>query len=110
PEKRIEAALRYSATLAPRVRCVVIGEGPLRTSLEQRFPHAQFLGELPRSSTLSWICAASALVAASTNEGAPTVIREARSLGTPVWTAEAGDVCRWAKRDPGIIVDERLAE
>src|SRR5690606_22553126 len=109
PEKRVEPALRYAATLAPRVRRVVIGDGPLRTNLERRFPQVEFLGQLPRSRTLSWLCAANALVAASVSEGAPTVIREARSLGTPVWTADVGDVSRWATNDPGIIVDHRLA-
>ncbi len=109
PGKRVEHALRFAATLAPRVRCVVVGDGPLRAQLARRYPEAEFLGELPRPQTLGWICAADALVTASLSEGAPTVIREARALGTCVWTANVGDVARWAARDPGIIVDPRLA-
>ena len=54
--------------------------------------------------TLAWIAAADLLVSASRDEGAPTVVREARLLGTPVLAARAGDVERWAAQDPGITL------
>jgi hypothetical protein len=52
--------------------------------------------------------AADVIVSASEREGAPTVIREARALGTAVWTSAVGDVALWAALDPGIRVLDEL--
>ena len=101
--KRVELALR-TATALPRTRVVVCGGGPEYLRLSRRFPRAQFLGQLPRIDVLRWIAASDLVVCASREEGAPTVIREARALGTPVVTTAAGDVVTWAQQDRGIRV------
>jgi glycosyltransferase involved in cell wall biosynthesis len=62
------------------------------------------VGRVPRDEALGWIAGASVLLSSSRDEGAPTSIREARALGVPVVTCDAGDVALWAQRDPGIRV------
>ena len=101
--KRVEVALR-AASLIPRARSVVVGDGPERAALERRFPNVRFVGRVPRSAALGWITAADVLLSASVHEGAPSVVREARALGTPVVTLAAGDLAAWAERDPGLCV------
>ena len=101
--KRVRVALG-AALLLPEARVVVIGSGPLRGELEEKLPETQFLGELSHELCLMWMSAADALVCASRHEGAPTAVREARSLGTPVIAVEAGDLLTWARADEGIWV------
>ena len=101
--KRVDVALR-AATALPNAKVVVCGDGPEFPKLKQRFPRANFLGHLPRLQVLQWIRAGDVVICASRKEGAPTVVREARALGTPVVTTAAGDLAKWAEWDPGIRV------
>jgi glycosyltransferase involved in cell wall biosynthesis len=94
------APLLHESSTPPRV--IVIGDGPERATLEQRFPFAEFLGEVPRERALLWLASADLLLSASQLEGAPTVVREARALNVPVVSAIAGDLEQWAEQDPGI--------
>ncbi len=103
PGKRVDVALE-ACRRVPGLRAVVVGDGPERANLERRFPDARFVGQLERPRALTWVAAADALVSASLLEGAPTVVREARALGTQVVCLEAGDVRRWAETDRGIHV------
>jgi glycosyltransferase involved in cell wall biosynthesis len=105
--KRVEVALAFREHL-PEHDWVVIGDGPERARLARRFERVRFLGQLDRDATLRWICAADVLISASLSEGAPTVVREARALGTRVIAAAAGDLEQWAASDPGIQLDPRL--
>jgi len=105
--KRVAEALTQ-APVPANCRWMVIGDGPQLAELRSRFPAARFLGQQPRPETLRWIAAANVLVHASSREGAPTVIREARALGTEVWCANVGDVADWALTDPGIHVLPQL--
>jgi len=102
-EKRPETAIA-AANLLPQCRLVIIGEGPLRPQLSQLAPDALFLGQLPREETLLWIRAADLLLGASRLEGAPTTIREARQLGTPVVSSNVGDLTTWATSDDELYV------
>jgi teichuronic acid biosynthesis glycosyltransferase TuaC len=95
----LEACERLSA-----LHVVVVGDGPERPRLMQRFPRARFVGQVARPLALAYVAAADALVSASLHEGAPSVVREARALGTAVVCLEAGDLRRWAERDAGIHV------
>jgi teichuronic acid biosynthesis glycosyltransferase TuaC len=103
PAKRCERALR-AAQLVPGARAVVVGDGPERERLERRFPEAHFAGQLPRAQALTWIAAADVLLSASEREGAPSVVREARALGTRVVAVPCGDLGAWSARDPGLSV------
>jgi glycosyltransferase involved in cell wall biosynthesis len=101
--KRGERALR-AARLVPGARAVVVGDGPERARLERLFPEAHFVGQLARPQALAWIAAADVLLSASEREGAPSVVREARALGTRVVAARSGDLETWSRRDPGLSV------
>ncbi len=103
PEKRVEEVL-IGAELVPNARIAVIGDGPQKDELTRKAPQARFLGQLPRNEALIWIAAADALLHGSLAEGASSVIREARLLGTPVVAAPSGDVEAWAQRDPHLWV------
>ncbi len=105
--KRVHVALERAPVPKGTV-WTVIGDGPARKSLCRRFPQARFTGQLSREQTLLWLRAADVLVSASLAEGAPSVIREARLLGTEVWSAAVADVPKWARTDPGIRLLEEL--
>jgi glycosyltransferase involved in cell wall biosynthesis len=103
PSKRVDVALQ-AATLLPGARVVVCGNGPEFRRLKKRFSAATFLGRLPRQQLLEWIAAADLLLCASRDEGAPSVVREARALGVPVVATTAGDLKKWAETDVGLSV------
>jgi teichuronic acid biosynthesis glycosyltransferase TuaC len=100
--KRVDVAL-HAASATP-ANVVVCGDGPERRQLEHAFPRVHFCGQVPRRSALEWMAASDVVLSASRQEGAPTVVREARALGVPVVATEAGDLARWAACDPGIFV------
>jgi teichuronic acid biosynthesis glycosyltransferase TuaC len=98
-----------AAGLADRASILVIGDGPERAAVMRRFPRVRWLGQLGRTETLRHIRAADLLVSASTHEGAPTAIREARALGTRVVAAKAGDLAEWGATDSELCVIERFS-
>ena len=65
-------------------------------------------GRVPRDVALAWIAAADVLLSASRDEGAPSVVREARTLGTRVVAVAAGDLREWSRFDPGLTVIPEL--
>jgi teichuronic acid biosynthesis glycosyltransferase TuaC len=101
--KRVEVALG-AAQLVAGAECVVVGDGPERAALARAFPAVRFVGRVPRQVALTWIAAADVLLSASRDEGAPSVVREARALGTRVAAVPAGDLRRWSRFDPGLSV------
>lgn len=102
-EKRVDSALR-AARRVSGAKTVVIGDGPERHALAHDFPEARFVGHAPRSRALLWIAAADLLLSASQKEGAPTAVREARALGTPVLAVAAGDLETWSRDDPELWI------
>lgn len=107
--KRVDVAL-MRAPLPPEAVLVVLGDGPERGRLERRFPQARFLRRCDRWTALRWMRAADVVLCASLQEGAPTVIREARALGTAVWCAPTPITEQWARQDVGIILCAELAQ
>lgn len=109
-DKRAELLLEALAKMADPPLCLLVGAGPVRVNIEELIERLQLpvklLGALPRQTTLDVIAAAEVLVSCSRHEGAPTVVREARALGTPVVATAAGDVARWAALDDGIWLTE----
>lgn len=102
-DKRLDIAIE-ATRLAFGCAPTIIGDGPERLGLMRRYPEVRWLGQLPREMTLRWIKAAHLLCSASLHEGAPTVVREARLLGTPVVAVNAGDLKQWADGDHGLRV------
>jgi glycosyltransferase involved in cell wall biosynthesis len=101
--KRVHVALEACERVT-HLRSIVVGEGPEREHLMRRFPRSTFVGHVERPLALAYLAAADVLVSASLDEGAPTVVREARALGTPVVCLAAGDLASWAEHDRGIHV------
>jgi glycosyltransferase involved in cell wall biosynthesis len=101
PEKRVGVALA-ALELLPDIEIVVVGDGPELSRLRDEFPSVRFTGKLPRPAALDYVSAADVVVSVSRSEGAPSVVREARALGTDVVSVDVGDVRRWAESDPGI--------
>ena len=108
--KRFDLAVTAATSITPAARLVLVGDGPERARLEalcsSHGARAIVTGVLPRLDALAWIAAADVLLHPSADEGAPTVVREARALGTPVVACAAGDLVRWAQLDPGIVIAE----
>lgn len=104
PGKRVAVALEACRRVGGQLTTLVVGDGPERAALERAFPEVQFVGQLERPGALAYIAAADVLVSASLDEGAPSVVREARALGTPVVCLAAGDLLSWAETDPGLSV------
>lgn len=102
-QKRPNTALA-AATLIADLRIAVLGDGPLRKRLEEEFPDVRFLGQTPRETALTWLAAADLCLATSLLEGAPTTVREARALGTPVVARECGDCAAWGRDDPELWI------
>ena len=103
PSKRVALALR-ALLLLDGISVVVIGDGPELETLSRDFPQVHFTGRLPRSQTLSYIAAADVLVSASAEEGAPSVVREARALNVNVVAVSVGDLAAWSRSDPGLLL------
>lgn len=106
PEKRVAQALR-ALCLLDEISISVVGDGPELSALRSAFPSVHFVGRLPRPEALRYMAAADVVVSASAEEGAPSVVREARALGIPVVAVAAGDLASWAERDPGLLLVAR---
>jgi phosphatidylinositol alpha 1,6-mannosyltransferase len=109
PEKRSHVALA-AASLVPNVRVVVLGDGPERERLARAFPEVELVGLVPRERALTWMAAADVVVSASREEGSPSVVREARALGTRVVALACGDLTSAAELDEGLFVVPRTNE
>jgi glycosyltransferase involved in cell wall biosynthesis len=107
--KRVDVALAACSAIAELV-CVVVGDGPERSRLAAQYPRVRFVGHVSRPEALAYIVAADVLVSASPLEGAPSVVREARALGTPVASVPSGDLPRWAATDGGLHVATTASE
>ena len=93
-EKKGTAALLDAVAGTEGARLVIVGEGPLRASLERRARRlgveARFTGALPPAEVLGWMQRAWLLAAPSITagdgdaEGLPTVLCEAAAAGLPV--------------------------
>lgn len=73
----------------PRVRCLFLGDGPLRRELEAG-PRVHFLGAHPRAAEI--VAAADIALLCSTTEGLPGVLLEAAAQGVPAVATRVGSV------------------
>jgi glycosyltransferase involved in cell wall biosynthesis len=109
--KRMDLAIGAANLLGNDAQLQVVGDGPdfRRLRSLDRVGNVKFLGQVRRDEALAWIAAADVLIHPSAVEAAPTVVREARALGTRVVACGSGDVQRWACVDPGITVVDATA-
>ncbi len=110
--KRVDLAIGATKMLRGQVHLQVVGDGPEESRLRDlaQGQRVSFLGRVARDEALAWIAASDVLIHPSGAEGAPTVVREARALGTPVVACDAGDLVAWADCDTGIRIVDPSAE
>lgn len=90
---------------SPRVRALVIGDGPRRAALEQRAARelppgtVYWAGLVAPHEIPGWLAAADVLVHASLREGLARAVVQALAAGVPVVTYEAGGVREVAAHD-----------
>ncbi|WP_198670178.1 glycosyltransferase [Dyella sp. C9] len=97
-------ALAKLVPMHPMVRLVILGDGPLRASLEAEAlrlgvaDRVQFLGMRPNAEVLQWDARAAVKAVPSVTgvdgdrEGLPTVITETSALGVPVVAFDSGGI------------------
>ena len=105
----------------PGARLVVVGDGPLRASLEAEagrlLQGAQFLGRQPPAEVRAWMsrarvfCVPSVTAASGDREGFGVVFLEAQAMGTPIVSSLSGGIPEAvADGETGFLVPERDVE
>ena len=100
----------------PTITCYLAGEGPLRADIERRIQarglqgSVILLGEVPPERLALCYAASDLLCLPSVSEGSPNVVLESLASGTPVVSADVGDVAELVDGAGGEIVRERTAE
>ena len=101
PVKNLGLLLQSCALLrdrGTRFRCVMVGDGPLRSELEERRRRfglaelVEFAGALEQSEVLTWWQRATVAVLTSENEGMPVCLMEAAACGVPAVATRVGGV------------------
>jgi len=83
-------------TLVPKAKLIIIGEGEMRTELEQLVIKLNlqgrvfFTGNIQQDELPGYYAAADVLVLASSREGMPNVLLESLACGTPVVATDVG--------------------
>lgn len=73
-----------------RYRLALVGDGPLRSSLERDLPHAHFAGHQCGPQLSRWYASADIFVFPSTTETFANVVQEAMSSGLPAVVVDRG--------------------
>jgi colanic acid/amylovoran biosynthesis glycosyltransferase len=111
-------AMGHVQSQQPNARTVVIGDGPLRSSLEALAKELKvacdFLGSQPPSTVREWMsrarifCAPSVTAANGDSEGLGMVFAEAQAIGTPVVTFNHGGIPEVVlHEETGLVAEER---
>jgi teichuronic acid biosynthesis glycosyltransferase TuaC len=112
-EKGFDVLIRAVSEL-PDTRLIIIGEGPLRTTLQRLADscapgRVAFRGNMPQPNLPAAYSAADVLALPSLREGWPNVLLEAIACGTPVVAAAVGGVGEIIRPGaPGTMVGEHL--
>ena len=113
PVKAVDVLLRACAELRLKeagIRLVIVGQGPLRGSLERLAndlgigDRVQFAGSRPHSELPRWFRAADVCVLPSHSEGVPNVLLEASACGTPWVATRVGGIPEIAHLGTGRVV------
>jgi glycosyltransferase involved in cell wall biosynthesis len=97
-------ALAHVRQEVPKLRCIIVGDGELRTELEKQVVECEldgqmhFAGMRDRAEVLSIIKASDFFVMPSRSEGTPVALLEAGALGCPVLATGVGGI-------PEMVVD-----
>lgn len=105
----LEAFARVAA-VHPNAKLAIVGEGPLRPSLEARSRELglqeaiDFIGPQSRDETAFWMRRASLLVLPSLEEAFGVVLLEALASGTPCVASRTGGIVDVVSSDVGVLV------
>ena len=111
------AAVRDVVRRGQSVRFRIVGDGPLRTAVEQFVAangmagYVEFLGMQPHPEVIRELVAANVCSPPSrtasngdTEGGAPTIILEAQAVGVPIVTTQHADIPNVAPAGPGVFL------
>ena len=116
-EKGLRELLEAYRTLSvarPRLRLVLVGEGPMREEIVSRLagdPSLQvtLAGAQPPAEVARWMAASDLVTLPSYSEGHPNVLVEALACGRPVVATPVGGIPEVVDADSGILVPARDA-
>ena len=107
-------ACRALAATRPRLRLVLVGEGPMREEIAARLaadPSLQvtLAGAQPPAEVARWMAASDLVTLPSYSEGHPNVLVEALACGRPVVATPVGGIPEVVDAESGILVPARDA-
>jgi teichuronic acid biosynthesis glycosyltransferase TuaC len=101
----------------PEYRLYILGEGPLRTELEQLIgklrveKQVSLVGARPNEELALWFSSADASCLVSSREGWPNVVTESIACGTPVVATRVGGIPEIiVSPELGVLVDQNLTD
>lgn len=90
------AAIARARKTDPTIVLVLVGEGPLRSDLEQRAAElgiadaVRFAGYVPQAETAAWYRSADVFALSSDFDNSPNVVLEAMATGLPIVATDVG--------------------
>lgn len=105
PEKNIDRIIDAAARL-PGIEFMLVGDGPLRSGLEQRaaaLANVRFTGWLARPALISVLDSCSLLLLPSEFETFGSAALEALARGRPALVSSAAGICAWPELRGGIL-------
>jgi len=113
-EKGLRELLDATASLRaarPRLRVVLVGEGPLGEELAKRIAEqdlpVQLAGAQPAEAVAQWMVASDLVTLPSYSEGHPNVLVEALACGRPVVSTPVGGIPEVVDAASGVLVPAR---
>lgn len=105
-------ACRTLSAARPRLRLVLVGEGPMREEIATRLaadPSLQvtLAGAQPPAEVARWMAASDLVTLPSYSEGHPNVLVEALACGRPVVATPVGGIPEVVDAESGILVPAR---
>jgi len=89
-------AIAIARSADPRIRLVLVGEGPMQLELEERAKQlgiadaVRFVGYVPQSGTAEWYRSADVFALSSDFDNSPNVVLEAMASGLPIVSTDVG--------------------
>ncbi|HEX7801982.1 MAG TPA: glycosyltransferase [Pseudoxanthomonas sp.] len=108
-------ACRTVSAARPRLRLVLVGEGPMREEIATRLAadaslQVTLAGAQPPAEVARWMAASDLVTLPSYSEGHPNVLVEALACGRPVVATPVGGIPEVVDAESGILVPARDAD